>query len=329
MQASFIITTLAVVMSMHSVSAACTAATSRDKIEDLDVSAIVLDQATISWKFPEDVCLEDFRITATALDSFGKETDDVIQFNTKLQSTVLPELNRGTPYKFDVEVNYGNDNFGASGTKVATPFINCSTKGTPRKIENFVLKEQNGSDAVICWSIPEEGGCIDEYSVGYRMKPSNDAEAFGEAFQWRILKKYQAGCHSFSGLTNQRTYDFAVRGYNEASQKSGEPSAITVYMADSWSCANVPTYYELCSAAKKQECKPLDCEQIAANDLCALPSVRKYDVEKKTVVQYCSMFCGCDVPDDEELENIEKLQELGEETVIPDDYACCSVGGDR
>jgi len=328
MRALFIIATLAVVIPVAIASEGCVAASNEDVIEDLEVNAVVRDEATISWKYPEGVCFQNFRVTATALDSFGKGTDDVIQFNTKLRSTSLPELKRGIPYRFDVDVKYGNENYGASATKVATPYINCTTKGTPGKIDDFVVREQNGTSAEICWSIPENGACIDEYTLGYRMKPSNDAEGFGDAFQWQISKKYQAGCVVFNGLTNERTYEFAIRGYNEASKKSGESTALTVYMADSWSCASIPTYYEICSAAKKKECKPMDCEQIAANEMCSLPSVRKYDVQKKTVVQYCSMFCGCEIPDEEELANVKKLSEMGDEAIVPDDYACCSAGGD-
>lgn len=328
MMTSKSIAILAMVLATCFASESCIGASDKDTIEDLVVAALIADEATISWKYPDGVCYQDFQVTATALDSYGKETDDVIQFNTKLQSTLLPELIRGTPYKFDVQVHYGDDVYGASATKIATPYINCTTKGTPGKIEDFVVREQNGTDAVICWSVPPVGGCIDEYTIGYRMKPSNDAEAFGDAFQWKISKKYQAGCHAFSGLTNERTYEYAVRGYNAASKASGEPSALTLYAADSWTCASVPTYYEYCSAAKKQECKPLDCEQIAENDMCNLPSVRKYDLQKKTVVQYCSMFCGCEIPDEEELANVEKLDGLGDQAIVPDDYACCAAGGD-
>lgn len=319
--------TIAVILSLCVVSEACVAASQKDEITDLEVMVLVADEATISWKYPEDVCYQDFKVTATALDSLGKETDDVTEFTTKLQSTMVPELKRGIPYKFDVAVNYGDDFFGASATKVATPFINCTTKGTPQKIEDFVVREQNGSSAEICWSVPANGGCIDEYTVGHRMKPSNDAEAFGESFQWQLSKKYQAGCHTFTGLTNERTYEYAIRGYNAATKKSGETTALTLYVADKWSCASVPTYYQLCSAAKKQECKPLDCEQIAANDMCNLPSVRKYDIQKKVVVQYCSMFCGCETPDEEELLNVDKLNNIAEDAIVSDDYACCNMSG--
>lgn len=317
--------TLVVVAALCVVSEACIAASSKDMISDLEVIVIDTDQATISWKYPQDVCYEDFLVTATALDSLGKETSDVTQFNTKLQNTSIPELKKGTPYKFNVEVHYGDESYGASGTKIATPFVNCSSKGVPGKIEDFIVREQNGEDVVICWSVPSAGGCIDEYTVGRRMKPSNDAEAFGEAFQWQISKKSQAGCHTYNKHTNERMYEYAIRGYNSATKTSGESSALSVYVADSWSCASVPTYYDVCQAAKTQQCKPLDCEQIAANDMCSLPSVRKYDISKKTVVQYCSMFCGCDIPDEEEIANIAKLDSLGEEAIVTDDYACCDA----
>jgi hypothetical protein len=301
---------------------ACRGASEKDILDNVRVLGGG-QSATLAWDYPEGVCFLDFRITATELNEYGKEVDDAGEFFTKLKSTEIPELKQGVPYRFTVEVHYGGDNYGASGSTVATPYIFCVEEGVPGAVENVVVKSQEGEEVTLCWAPPNGGGCVDEYTVGRRMKPRNDAEAFADAYQWKIEKFELPGCHTFKGHVDDRTYEYGIRGYNAASKSPGEPFVKEVHVASSWSCVPVAPYYEYCQAAKSKQCKPLDCEGIAANDLCGLPSVRKYDVEKKTVVQYCSMFCGCNTPDEEELETIETLDILNPNAVTQDDFACC------
>jgi hypothetical protein len=96
-------------------------------------------------------------------------------------------------------------------------------------------------------------------------------------------------------------------------------------MTDSWQCVGQSSYYELCAAGKSEQCQAMDCEEISRNGLCSLPSLRRYDMERKFVVQFCSVECGCDTPSEEEIRRAQQLQSLDSSVIVSDDYACCSL----
>eukprot|EP00889_Picochlorum_renovo_P006875 jgi/Picre1/33905/NNA_001384.t1 len=99
---------------------------------------------------------------------------------------------------------------------------------------------------------------------------------------------------------------------------------LSMCMCYSWRCLPVGTYYPRCQAAKDGVCEALDCSEIAAQDKCDLPSVRKYDALRKTVVQYCSSVCPCDVPDEEEIAVIDELEwmDFQSPSLLGDDICC-------
>jgi hypothetical protein len=59
------------------------------------------------------------------------------------------------------------------------------------------------------------------------------------------------------------------------------------------------------------------CDEIASAKMCSHPSVRRYDPETLTVIQYCSSRCGCDVPSDDEIRAIPDIQPDGNQ------WSCC------
>jgi hypothetical protein len=61
----------------------------------------------------------------------------------------------------------------------------------------------------------------------------------------------------------------------------------------------------------------MTCDEIASAGMCSHSSVRRYDLETFTVIQYCSSKCGCSVPSDDEIREIPEVQPDG------DLWACC------
>jgi hypothetical protein len=298
----------------------CRGTSSEDRIEKIEVIGARGD-ATVSWEYPKGVCYLDFRVSYTALDGQERETGDVVEIFTDEKIVTVKGLEKGVPYRFTVEVHYGDYDFGDAASIIDTPNVACVENTKPDAVHSVEVKNQKGDAVTLCWKPPQNSGCIDEYTVGRRMKPRRNEDEFDDAYQWDTYKFELPGCHTFKGHVDGVTYEYEIRGYNEASKSPGEPFVKEVHVASSWSCVPVAPYYEYCQAAKSKQCKPLDCEGIAANDLCGLPSVRKYDVEKKTVVQYCSMFCGCNTPDDEELETLDTSNP--NESVVKNDFDCC------
>lgn len=303
---------------------ACRGATSRDTLTNLQVYS-GNENAILMWEYPEDVCFLSFAVTATELDGSGQDVKEVASFETTLRNTLVPKLKNGIPYRFDVQVMYARDAFGPSISNTTTPSTPCKQKGEPGPVKGLSVVRQTPESVEICWSAPEDGvGCVDEYIIGKRMKPRTDAEAFSEDFEWTIRKTALPGCHTFTDHELNRPYEYGVQAYNAPSQLGGEAKVVNVYVADSWRCLPLGTYYPTCQAAKDGVCKALECSEIAAQDKCDLPSVRKYDALRKTVVQYCSSVCPCDVPDEEEIAVIDELEWMDFQTPLLSDDICCA-----
>lgn len=302
----------------------CRGATSKDALENLQVFGGNED-AILRWEYPEGVCILGFVVSATELDASGKDVKEVASFETALRNTLVPRLKNGVPYRFDVQVKYAKDAFGPSISNTTTPSIPCKQKGVPGPVEALSVVKQTPESVEICWSAPVTGvGCVDEYIIGKRKKPRTDAEAFSEDFEWTISKTALPGCHTFTDHELNRPYEYGVQAYNAPSQTGGEAEVVNVYVADSWRCLPVGTYYPPCQAAVDGVCQALDCSEIAAEDKCDLPSVRKYDTLRKTVVQYCSSVCPCDVPDEEEIAVIDELQWMDFQSPLVGDDICCA-----
>ena len=297
----------------------CRGASSKDTIENVEVIGAGGD-ATVSWEYPKGVCYEDFRLSYVALDGNENAIDDPVELFTDAKIATVEGLEKGVAYRFTVEVHYGDYDFGDAASIIATPNVACVENTKPDAVQSLEVKSQKGDAVTLCWQPPQNSGCIDEYTVLRRMKPMSNVNEFDDAYRWDTYKFELPGCQTFEGHVDGTTYEYKIRGYNVASKSPGAPLVKEVHVASKWSCVPVPSYYGYCQAAKSKQCKPLDCEGIAANDLCSLPSVRKYDVEKKTVVQYCSTVCGCDTPNDEQLET---LDTMNPNNMVESDFACC------
>ncbi|KAI8111765.1 hypothetical protein M9435_004264 [Picochlorum sp. BPE23] len=303
---------------------ACRGATSRDVLTNLQIYS-GNENAILMWEYPEGVCFLSFVVSATELDGSGQDVKEAASFETTLRNTLVPKLKNGIPYRFDVQVKYARDAFGPSISNTTIPSTPCKQKGEPGPVKGLSVVRQTPESVEICWSAPEDGvGCVDEYIIGKRMKPRNDAEAFSEEFEWTIRKTALPGCHTFTDHELNRPYEYGVQAYNAPSQIGGEAKVVNVYVADSWRCLPLGTYYPTCQAAKDGVCEALDCSEIAAQDKCDLPSVRKYDALRKTVVQYCSSVCPCDVPDEEEIAVIDELEWMDFQSPLLGDDICCA-----
>merc|ERR1712083_307836 len=112
---------------------------------------------------------------------------------------------------------------------------------------------------------------------------------------------------------------------NAASMASSSVALIREYAADRWQCVKGDFYtnrgdhvtYDWCDAAKNGQCTPMTCDEIADAGMCGHSSVRRYDPETLTVIQYCSSRCSCTVPSNDEIRKIPSMQ--------PDSnqWACC------
>ena len=210
----------------------------------------------------------------------------------------------------------------------------------------------SGDKATVCWTPPTDGVCVESYTLGRRMQARNDAEAFNESFQWQFFTFEEAGCHEIGGHEAGRTYDYGVRGTasvrlneqrkdtgnatestTEATTEavktlSGPVTAAQVFLTDAWKCVRGGSRYELCAGAAGQ-CSPFDCAGVKEMGLCEASFVRKYDMDRKLVVQYCSDECSCSEPTGEEVARQAALAKLAAGTLVDDDFACCDRwGGD-
>ena len=276
-------------------------------------------QAVISWSFRENVCMQGFNVTATALSPVGEEQSSV-SFSTSLMNTMVPELQNGVPYKFRVQAIFDDFVTSPATTVVATPFIPCNETDTPNPPENITAVAE-GTSVTVCWSIPSSGGCTDEFRIGKRIVPTNDAEALG--IQWEFFTAKFPGCMTIDDHEDRRSYQYLVQAYNSKT-KSGEFTGVEVSIAADWRCVPIDKYYPVCAAAKTGTCKPMSCASIKENGMCDLPSLRKYDLATKSVIQYCANECECEEPSAEEVEKITKVTSMSaSEAIEGDDFACC------
>lgn len=299
------------------------------------VTALTLDsgigQADISWEFPFDVCVYRFLVEATPLDANGGARGDSEYFRTPSgveRSFELPSdvLAAGTQYRIRVQVEYAEDFFGPEESIIGVPFIKCEANGTPGVPFNFWVTNQSwegyamvDGSMEVCWapSQTSSAGCPDEYTLAIRVQPTSPSDLFNEMYDWRFETFDTAGCYRIKGIERGRMYDLGIRAYNAANMTSGDVAVIQRYATDRWECVEQNGYYELCPAARNQQCQPMTCDEIAANKLCDHPSVRKYDSEKFTAIQYCAESCGCSVPDKDEIRNVPNFQP------DMDDRVCC------
>jgi len=309
---------------------ACRGSTRSDAITDLSVTE-GFEDALVSWKFPEEACMEKFVIEATPVDLQGEEAGKTTWFETRdgtQRSMSLDGLDAGVTYAIKVTVQYGDDLYGPELSTTAVPIVRCNKSGAPGTPKNFFVKNQsregytlkNGDEMEVCWTPPnvKDAGCPDEYTLAARVQPQSPSDLFDGEHEWTIEKFPSHGCHTISGIPNGKVIELGLRAYNAPSMTSGGVKLIQSFATNQWQCvAGGDSYYDLCQAAKTQQCQAMNCDAIASNDMCGHPSVRKYDVEKLTVVQYCAQRCGCPLPDREEKTNIPYSQ--------PDtnDWVCC------
>ena len=311
--------------------ASCTALNETHTITDLGVSQTETGSSIISWSFPSDVCIDGFRVAATPLDAYGKQDGETTYFTTELQSTAVPEVEYLRPYTFEVQVKLEDGRYGPKASTITTPYGSCTVEGTPGRIESLVVTEDDqgfnlhgGDTATVCWTPPVGGSCVDEYTLGRRMRARNDAEAFNDDFQWKFFTFERAGCHEVGGHVAGRVYDYGIRGTNTKNGTYGAVTAAEAFMRDSWVCVRGGNGYPRCSAGEQEQCAAMDCKEVSRLGLCGAPFVRSYDDKKKIVVQFCGEQCACNVPSAAEITQRSMLGRVPDGVLMDDAFACCS-----
>lgn len=312
---------------------ACVALNSTHALTDLDISQAEAGSSIVSWSFPSEVCNQGFVVSLTPLDMFGKRDAEPAYFETQLQSTSIPELEYLRAYEFEVNVKLDGDRYGPNAYKIITPYGTCTDDGAPGRIERLAILAdddgftlRDGDVATVCWTRPTEGACVDQYTLGRRLRARNDAEAFNEEYQWKFFTFSEPGCHDLKGHTSGRVYDYGIRAYNAKNGTDGPVTAAEAFLNDAWVCVRGGNGYPQCSAGEQQQCAPMDCDDVAGLGLCGAPFVRSYDESKKIVVQFCSEQCSCNTPRPEEIESLAVLGGVQQQGALVDDsFACCSV----
>lgn len=312
--------------------ASCDALNSTHALADLDVSKAEAGASVVSWSFPPEVCRQGFVVAVTPLDTYGKQDGDTAYFETQLQSTSIPELEYLRPYSFEVKVRLDGDRYGPKASTIATPFGNCTEDGTPGRIENLaILTDEEGFNlhdgdmATVCWTAPTDGACVDQYTLGRRLRARNDAEAFNEDYQWKFFSFDSAGCHEVEGHVPGRVYDYGIRGSNTRNGTDGAVTAAEAFLTDAWVCIGGGDGYQQCSAGEQQQCSAMDCDEVAKLGMCNAPFVRSYDEARKIVIQFCSEQCACNTPGPVELKSLSVLGRVQQGVLVDNAFACCSI----
>ncbi len=313
--------------------ASCDPLNSSHALTDLNVSEAGAGTSVVSWSFPSGVCNQGFVVSVTPLDIFGKQDGETAYFETQLQSTSIPELEYLRPYIFKVKVKLDSDTYGPKASTLTTPYGSCTENGTPGRIETLAILADdqgfnlsNGDVATVCWTPPTDGACVDQYTLGRRLRARNDAEAFNEAYQWKFFTFDSPGCHEIEGHVPGRVYDYGIRASNTKNGTDGAVTAAEAFLTDAWVCVRGGNGYPQCSAGEQQQCTAMDCDDVAQMGLCGAPFVRSYDDARKIVVQFCSEQCACNAPRKVEIESLAVLGGVQQQGALVDEsFACCSV----
>lgn len=289
---------------------------------------------TVSWEFNPEVCGHKWLVGFEPVergDPLYLKTENVD--DRSIQVPVDAGLTPGAKYRVKVQLEYARDAYGPETTVEAIPLASCQSNARPGAPSAFRITQQSsegfylsGEGVEVCWAPSEEPGhgCPDEFTVAVRRTPGSPGDLFNKAYDWRFETFETAGCHRLDGFASGASYDIGLRAYNAENRTSGDVSVLTQYLTDRWTCVagddsmrGDSTKYEWCNAAKKSECTPMSCDQIRDEDMCGHPSVRRYDAKRHTVVQYCSMRCGCPTPDSDEIGRIPYIQPDSNE------WVCC------
>lgn len=273
------------------------------------VTSVVTEPVQISWTFPRGICGEGYLVSFTPDDTAG----DPVYFSLGLdqRSVVVPSsgLVPGAMYTIKLELEYAKGKFTNAFSLNTVPVAACAKDRRPGAPTGLHVKKSEGGTSLnndvaeVCWSLPDdpEAGCPDEYTLAIRRRPDSPSDLFDKTHGWRFEKRNRAGCHRISGL-DAGDYDIGVRAYSAGNQTSGDVTLISTYLTARWTCIagddmtsnrGDNAYYEWCDAAKNAECTPMSCTEVAASGMCGHPSVRRFDPERATVVQYCASSCGC------------------------------------
>ena len=290
--------------------------------EDRPINVTVIpgdSKASMSWKFRKGVCYQDFIVSATPLNPGGAPYGTNLTFTTKYTTTEIPKLQNGVKYKFEVTAVLYDKVLSGSTVVIATPFRNCSHTEKPGPPASLSATA-NGTQVTLCWSAPKTGGCADEYRIARRPEPSKQITVITPV-EWQYFTAETPGCMKFDGNTDRTKYEYAVQAFN-SNTSSGSFATTTVDIVATWRCASVKDYYPVCTAASNGKCQAMDCQKIAVNGQCSSPSVRQIDIPTKTVLQYCSSYCGCELPSASEVQNAAMLADMKVADNFPN--FCCA-----
>lgn len=236
-----LVTTIASTFAAHG---GCRGLDGNDEIAALSlspglVSRRVLSEATLTWEFPDDVCLSRWLITLTPLGggssksvSFYEESD------ARRANLPMNDLQPGVQYRVNIAMEFANDRFGPEKSIDRVPVTLCDAKGVPGVPVELSVKSQTPQGYTIandymevCWSTNSENlaGCPDEYTVAFRVQPSSPSDLFDERYAWRFEKFPVAGCHSLYDIEKGAVYDIGIRAFNAESKSSSEVALIREY----------------------------------------------------------------------------------------------------
>lgn len=185
-----------------------------------------------------------------------------------------------------------NRQTGGEASKVGTPTppkIHCNSTFAPSAPTNLTAIPLDGG-VRLCWGPPSNGGCVAEYKVAYRLVPLTDEES--KQVRWLYKTTTNYGCAALTDLRDRRSYQIAVQA---STGGRGGYAMVEATVAKTWRCMPVVNYYPICRKAQAGGCNPMSCAEQAKTSMCSAPWLRSYDFSSKTMVQYCSDFCGCSV----------------------------------
>jgi hypothetical protein len=200
----------------------------------VDLKAIVGDaNVTLTWTAANKACLDFYRLRYIQQGPTGERTTKPIERQTRETNITLTEgISNGILHGFSVEAVKGGFNRTKPASVSAVPLRACDASASPNAALEVVAYSE-GANIKLCWKPPVTGGCVDEYRVAARIVPLTQEEA--RSVRWNYQTHATAGCITFKGLQDRRSYQFAVQTYSKAA-RSGSAVGASATVVSNWRC---------------------------------------------------------------------------------------------
>lgn len=222
---------------------ACHGLTGKDEIAAVTLSPgrksdHILQEATLSWEFPSEVCLNRWVIELSPLDGGSQTVSFYEDAEARIAIITSSEIQPGVIYRVGIKMEFAPGRFGPEKSIEAVPMTQCNESGVPGVPSKLYVKDQTwqGYNVVndsmdLCWAsnCEQTGGCPDEFTVALRVQPSSPADLFDDRHAWRFEKMPIAGCHRLNGIEAGTMYDIGITAYNAASMASSSVALIREY----------------------------------------------------------------------------------------------------